>query len=75
MRKVCQQLEVVEALRVFIGSQPVDVRTVNTGIDPCDGGTKQVRENIGLFIPGGILEGKVAVAKPHQMQNAGDFDP
>lgn len=57
-----------------VGQLPIDIVALNAGIDPGDGGLEQFREDIALFIPYGILGGQVAVAKPNQMVDAGDFD-
>ena len=57
-----------------ISQQALDVVTLNTGIDACNGCGEQLREDVGFLIPFCMFEGEIVVAKPDQMKNAGYFD-
>jgi hypothetical protein len=58
-----------------VGQQTGDVICTQVWIDPGNRIVEKLWKDVGFFVPSGALQGKIAVAKPHQMQDAGDFDP
>jgi hypothetical protein len=54
-----------------VGQQTGDVICTQVWIDPGNCIVEKRWKDVGFFVPSGALQGKIAVAKPHQMQDAG----
>ena len=68
--------------KVLVIEQEFDVRqqagnVIRTQfrIDAGDGFVEERWEDVGVDVPSGVFQGQIAVTQPHQVQDAGDFDP
>ena len=57
-----------------LGQQAIDAIGFYAGVDSGNRGAEKLRKDISFFVPDGSVQGEVAVAQAHQMQDAGNLD-